>query len=251
MSVKKFFLVVLSVFVLQCCPISVLAIENYVSPNEIVYSRLEKEKLVPAKLMQNLAVKTVKKGDVVNFKLIGNVESDKKIIVPAQSILEGKVVNLRKALWFRADAYVDVLVTSVKNNSGSQNIENKKVVLRIADYHYKSFWRRTLQRTPVVLCGVATSITLSQATNMNAVSYGSIAFGVGTLVGFISGLIDPDIDRTRWNGAVLRGIEGSPYGTLIITVQRGYGLNFKADDVILIKFDEKTKQKFADNENKL
>lgn len=243
MFLKRLFLVVLSVFVLQSFPVSVYAKESRTAPNAIVYSRLQKENLVPAKVLSDLSVKKVKKGDILKFELVGNVESGDKTLVSSGSILEGKVVAYRKALLFRSDAYVDVLINAIQTGSEIKNIENQNVKLRIADYHYKGFWRRTFQRTPVVLCGVATSIALSQATNMNCFAYGSIAFGVGTAVGFISGLIDPDIDKTRRDGAILRAIEGSPYGTVVITVQRGYNLNLLANSIVLIKFDEETKQK--------
>lgn len=241
MKVKKVILILIAaVFLLQAFPVSVFAEEKC---NCIDLSaRYKKEKLVLTKSLSPLSSDTAKIGDVLKFKVMENVDFNNKILIPADSIIEGKIVKVRKTYILRSDAFIDILITNIQTVSGCINLEKEPVKLRIADIHYKSALRRLLQRAPVVISGFTTTIVLSQASKLNDVAVVALAFGAGTVMGFISGLIDPDIDKTRFNGAIVRGIEGSPVGTVLVTIQKGYKVDFATDCVVMIKFDDKIKQ---------
>ena len=158
--------------------------------------------------------------------------------------MKGKLLNQERALLFRSDAYIDVLITDIKMNSGC-NIcfENDPIKLRIVDPLYKGFVRKSLQRTPSFVSGTATSITLASATNLSNGVIVAITVGAQMITGFISGLIDPDIDKTRIDGAIIRAVEGTPLGAFLITVEKGYDINSTACCYVAIRVDEENQRK--------
>jgi len=246
MKLKKFFVIFLTtVFLFQILPINAFAQERYTCQDPVINSRLKKENLVVTRSLSKLSADTAKPDDIYKFKVLDDIAYENKIIIPCGSIIEGKVVKVRKTSMLRIDAYIDLLITSVQNNSVCINLEKEPIKIRITDPHYKSFMRGFWQRTPVTLCNTATSIALTAATNMSSGVILAIETGVGIVTGFASGFVDPDIDKTRVNGGIVRGVEGTLLGTFLIVTEQGFDVKYPESCVVVIKFDDKLKQKLA------
>jgi hypothetical protein len=245
MKLSKFFLIFSAIALLaQTLSLDAFAAED---KNDLILSkRLIKENLVLTRTLSDLSSETAKPCDKLQLKTLDDIDCGNKIILPCGSIIEGKVVKVRKSLVLRSDAYIDFLITNIQTGSGC-NIcfEQDPIKLRIVDPHYKGFLRRILQRAPIFISGPAVSIPLGAATGLSGGVIFAITVGAQATAGFVSGLIDPDIDKTRINGAITRAVEGTPVGTFLITVERGFELNSPACCYVTIKFDDKAKQKIV------
>ncbi|GEM_PF-5397125 len=230
MKFKKLFLILLTtVFLLQTLPLSALAEEDFVKTSALSV----------------LNAATAKHGDIFIFKVLDDLNLDNKIVISNGSIIEGKVIKVKKPLLLRTDAFVDVLITSIKSDSSFVNLEKDEIKLRITDTRYKTLEKRVLQRTPVVVASTATSIALGTATSFSGGIIFAIAVGAAATGGFISGWIDPDIGCTRLKGAFVRCAEGTPAGTFFITTQKGYNVSCTENSSVAIRFDRKTRQRLA------
>ena len=247
MKLNKFLLIFFTIALLaQTLSGSVLAQEacNCKKIDSNLSARLSKENLIFTRTLSDLRSETAKPCDKLALQTLDDINFCNKIIIPCGSIIEGKVVKVRNNTIFRSDAYIDFVITNIKMNSGCNVcLDQDSIKLRIVDPHYKGFWRRTLQRAPVVIAGPSVSIPLAVATNLNGGIIFAITVGAQATAGFISGLIDPDIDKTRIDGAIVRGVEGTPLGTFLITVEKGFDIDSSACCYVAIRFDDKAKQK--------
>jgi hypothetical protein len=165
-------------------------------------------------------------------------------MIPCGSMIEGKVVKKRNSIPLRSDAYIDILVTNIKLVSGCNIcLENDPIKLRIVDPNYKTTGRRFLQRLPILVSGPAVSLPLGAASSLGGGTVFAITVGAQAAAGFLSGLIDPDIDKTRLDGAITRAVEGTPVGTFLIVTERGHEIDSPACHYITIKLDKKAKQR--------
>lgn len=235
---KFFFILIMIVFITQ------IFSESAIAQSLDYKNRLAKENLFLTRTLSDLYSENVMLGDKIALKLLQDIDCGNNIIIPSGSIIEGKAIKSRKSFILRSDAYIDVLITDIKMNSGC-NIcfENDPIKLRIVDPLYKGFVRKILQRTPSFVSGTATSITLASATNLSNGVIVAITVGAQMVTGFISGLIDPDIDKTRINGAIIRAVEGTPPGAFLLTVEKGYDINSTACCYVAIRVDEETREK--------
>ena len=208
--------------------------------------RLIKENLVLTRTMSDLKSETAQPCDKVSLKILDNIDCGNQAIIPCGSLLEGKVVKKRNNLIFRSDAYIDILVTNIKMSSGCNIcLENDPIKLRIVDHNYKTFVRRFLQRAPIMVAGPAVSIPLGTVDSLSGGVIFAITLGAQMASGFISGFIDPDIDDTRIEGAIIRAVEGTPVGTFLIAVESGAKINSPACCYITIRLDDKARRKIA------
>lgn len=207
-------------------------------------SRLVEENLILTSTASNLSTESIKPCDRVALKVLENVNYCNKVVIPCGSLIEGKVVKVKKNLMLRTDAYIDFMITNIKV-SPCCNIclENDPIELRIVDPHYKGGLRRILQRAPIMVAGPAVSIPVGAATGLAGGVVFAITVGAQATAGFLSGLVDPDIDKTRIDGAITRAVEGTPIGTFLIVAETGYGIDAPACNYITIRFDDISRQK--------
>jgi len=239
---KIFSIFIVAIFVFQTFSLRVFAEDQ---KNDLILSkRFIKENLVLTRTLSDLNSQTAKPHDKLQLRTLADIDCGNKVVIPCGSIIEGKVVKAKNNYILRTYAYIDILVTNIKMISGC-NIcfEKDPIKLRIVEPHYKSFFRRIFQRLPVIVSGSGVSIPLIAATGLSDGVIFAITVGAQTTAGFISGLIDPDIDKTRIDGAIIRAIEGTPLGTFLITAERGFEINASACSYVTIKLDEKAKQK--------
>jgi len=243
MKLSKIFLV-FSIVALLTQTLSVGAFAADEKNDLILSKRLIKENLVLTRTLADLNSETAKPCDKLQLKTLDNIDCGNKVIIPCGSILEGKVVKVRKSSIFRTNAYIDLLITNIKTNSCC-NIcfEKDPLKLRIVDPHYKTFIRGAFQRAPASISGTASSIVLSTATNLSGGVITAIGIGAELAAGFVSGFIDPDIDKTRVDGGIIRGVEGTPLGSILITVERGFEINSPTCCYVTIRLDDKARQK--------
>ncbi|MEI8388627.1 MAG: hypothetical protein WCG23_01955 [bacterium] len=207
-------------------------------------SRLEKEHLVLTKALSELCSETTKPCDKIELKVLEDINCGNRTIIPCDSIIEGKVVKVKNSFFLRSDAYIDFLITNIKMSSGCNIcLEKEPIKLRIVDPNYKNIVRRVLQRAPVFVGGLATSISLGAASPLSNGVIAAVSIGASALGGFVSGFVDPDIDKTRIDGAITRGVEGTPLGSFLLTVENGCSINSFNFCYVTIKFDEKARQK--------
>jgi len=239
---RIFSIFILAVFLLQNFSLGAFAAEE--KEDLILSKRLIKENLVLTRTLTDLKSETAKPCDKLQLKTLANIDCGNKVIIPCGSLIEGKVVKVKNNFILRTDAYIDILVTNIKMASGC-NIcfEQDPIKLRVVEAHYKTFFRRIFQRLPVIVSGPAVSIPLSAATGLSGGVIFAITVGAQAASGFISGLIDPDIDKTRIDGAITRAVEGTPVGTFLIVVEKGFEINSPACCYITIRLDDKAKQK--------
>jgi hypothetical protein len=251
---KKYLLLFAAVAILQqSFAIPVLAAENYCQTSASEYTcqpsrfiqRLKNENLIMTRNLSKISADTAKCNDVHKFVVFNDITLCNKVIVPCGSIIEGKVVRARKNMIFRTDAFVDLVVTNIQTGTTCINLEKTPIEMRITDYRYKGLVRRTVQRAPVVIANTATSIALNAATNMAGGVVFAITTGAGVAAGLISGFLDPDIDKSRIDGAIVRGVEGTALGTFLLTVEEGYDVKFPESCIVVMRFNEEGKQKLA------
>ncbi len=206
--------------------------------------RLLKENLILTKTMSDISSEKALPCDKISLKILEELCCGDQNIIPCGSLLEGRVEKKRNNLIFRSDAYIDILLTNIKLPSGCCIcFENNPIKLRIVDPNYKTLVRRFMQRVPILVSGPAVSIPLGAAGGLGSGVVFAITIGAQTAAGFLSGFIDPDIDKTRFDGAITRAVEGTPVGTFLIAVERGYEIKSPACQYVTIRLDKKTKQK--------
>lgn len=207
-------------------------------------SRLVEENLILTSTASSLKSETTKPCDRIALKVLENVNYKNKVVIPCGSLIEGKVVKVKKDLMLRSDAYIDFLITNIKINPCCNIcLENDPIKLRIVDPHYKGAFRRLLQRAPIFIAGPAVSIPLGEVAALGGGVVFAITVGAQATAGFLSGLIDPDIDKSRIDGAITRAVEGTPVGTFLIVTETGYEINTPANNYITIRFDDKSREK--------
>lgn len=249
MKLSKFFLIFSIVALLtQTFSISAFAQEQYncTKTDKDWSKRLLKENLVLTRTLSDLKSETAKPCDKLQLKTLNDIDCGNKVIIPCGSIIEGKVVKVRNNFILRSDAYIDFLITNIKTCSGC-NIcfEQDPIKLRIVDPRYKSSMKKLLERAPIFVAGSATSITLGAATALGGGVIFAITVGAQATAGFLSGLIYPDIDKTRIDGAITRAVEGTALGAVVIVADKGFEINSPACCYVTIRIDDKARQKIS------
>ncbi|OGH98501.1 MAG: hypothetical protein A2039_05385 [Candidatus Melainabacteria bacterium GWA2_34_9] len=245
MKLNKFFLIFSIIALLsQTLSISAFAQQYSCTKADKEWSkRLIKENLVLTRTLTDLNSETAKPCDKLQLKTMDDIDCGNKVIIPCGSIIEGKVVKAKNNFILRSDAYIDFLITNIKTSSGCNIcLEQDPIKLRIVDPHYKSSMKKLLERAPIFVAGPATSIPLGAATALGGGVIFAITIGAQATAGFLSGLIYPDIDKTRIDGAIIRAVEGTPVGTFRIVVERGFEINSPACCYVTIRLDDKAKQ---------
>lgn len=245
MKFKKIFSVfIMFVFLLQISPISTLAETNNPCP-PVMYSRLEQENMILTRTSSDLSPEKCKCGDTVKLNTMEDIVFNNNVIIPCGSTIEGTVIKSQNTRIFRADAYIDILITKIYTSSCCMSFQNSPIKLRLEDPRAKSFAKKIIERAPIQATNTGTSIALSTATDLAGGVIFAITVGAATAVGLITGYIYPDIDKTRLEGSITRGIEATPVGLLLITLQAGYDTDYKTCSIITIRFNNKIKQQIA------
>jgi len=203
------------------------------------------ESVVLISVSSDINAQKSKVGDVYKFKILDDIVDCKKVILPKNSLIEGRVVKIKKSSFVRSDAFVDIILTGIENDIIQTNFKNDDISIRISDYRYKTRKKKIIQRAPVYLTSYATSIALGATTEWTGGVIFALALASSLTSGFLSGYADPDSGKTRIQGAAVRGFEGTPAGTVLIMIQKGYDVNCGKNCILAITLDEKSKQKIA------
>ena len=204
------------------------------------------EDLILARTLSELKCSSVKKGDIFKFKVLEDVNYKNRMIIPDGSTVEAKVTKVRKKFFLRSDAYVEILLTSITTvDNEAIDLEDDKIKLRITSPYYRTASRKILQRSPVVALSTGSSIPLGITTGWHSGIIAAISAGAGAVGGAISGFIDPEMGKSRINCSLVRAVEGTPFGTVLITVGQGHEVNFPAQCHFVIRIDENIKKEIA------
>ncbi|MFH0703153.1 MAG: hypothetical protein V2B14_06425 [bacterium] len=188
--------------------------------------------------MTNLSSSTAKIGECFQAKIPKNLTLKSGTTIPSDSIIYGQVIKVKKSKRFSRGGSITLTANQIQTPQGQTiPLENFKSI--VVSPYVKPLKERFLERIPIAVASSGTSIPLSAATNLNGGIVYAISLGAGVVMGAVSGIFDPDYEKTRTQTAAIRAFESTPIGGIKIAASKGKEVNLKIGDCIIFKYNNK------------
>lgn len=203
---------------------------------------------VLAVLRTDVDVKKSQKGEIFVAKTMDDILMDSKtILIPAESVLSGEILKVKKPGFIFKDAYIEISINKVENPSGEIFVLNPPFITEIYDPKSKKIKHKLITRLPSSIASSGSSFLLGQMTSMARSAIWGISTGAGIAGGIFSALVMPDKNETTGETCAKRAFGSTPPGTFKSIMSKGKNFKLKAGEFINIHFDKKSVKLMMDD----
>jgi len=162
-----------------------------------------------------------------------------KIILPSQSIICGKITQIKQPARFSKNGVIIVRANQIQTPQGQViPVEDQNVSYSIIAPHAKTYKERALQRIPITMASTGTSIPLSQATDLNGGVVYAISTGAAVLAGAVTGALYPDYGRTMIQSSAARAFNATPFGIAAFIGRKGQDAQINTGDPLILNLNK-------------
>lgn len=192
----------------------------------------------------SLDTATAKVGDVFQARVVESLTVGNNIIIPSGSTISGLVSKVRKPSrhYINKDGRIEISINQIQTPEGLIiPLTGRAVDGIVISPYYETLGRRVKERIPINVAASGTSIPIGEAIDdlNGGVTY-AISVGAGMVGGFASGLMMPDVGRTRVQSALVRTYEATPIGTVHSLFSKGLPAEINTGEGIVLNFDRET-----------
>ena len=221
-----------------------IALEN--SKNQVIIAQkpaiivLENKKILTLS-RTNLNGRTAKVGDDFSAITEEDLVMSGKIILPSQSIICGKITQIKQPARFSKNGVIIVRANQIQTPQGQvMPVEDQNIRYSIIAPHAKTYKERALERIPITTASTGTSIPLSQATDLNGGIVYAISTGAAVLAGAVTGALNPDYGRTRAESSAARAFNATPFGIIAFMGRKGQDAQINTGDPLILNLNKES-----------